>query len=154
MVCIGGRGVGFDSLRDCLAPAFVLLALSGCVARRPPGPGPTPAPRAVLEQQAVEQCRERHPGRELPPHPFTTDACTLWPDGDWAVCCVEHDIAYWCGGSADERDAADARLRACVDERAAAWFAGFTYLGVRAGGVSWLPTPWRWGYGWPWLGAP
>ncbi len=22
------------------------------------------------------------------------------------------------------------------------------YIGVRIGGSPWLPTPWRWGYGW------
>lgn len=22
------------------------------------------------------------------------------------------------------------------------------YLGIRIGGSPWLPTPWRWGYGW------
>lgn len=24
------------------------------------------------------------------------------------------------------------------------------WLGVRLGGVGFLPTPWRWGYGWKW----
>jgi hypothetical protein len=24
------------------------------------------------------------------------------------------------------------------------------YIGVRIGGHAWLPTPWRWGYGWYW----
>jgi hypothetical protein len=27
-----------------------------------------------------------------------------------------------------------------------------TFVGVRVGGPAWMPFPWRWGYGWDWLG--
>jgi len=45
--------------------------------------------------------------------PFTTDGCSLFPDGTlkdntlWKSCCIEHDKAYWRGGSYPERQAAD-----------------------------------------------
>jgi hypothetical protein len=52
--------------------------------------------------------------------PFTSDGCSLFPDSslvsedDWCSCCFEHDIAYWRGGTAEERDIADRKLQACV----------------------------------------
>ncbi|HBT84144.1 MAG TPA: hypothetical protein DEB35_12385, partial [Desulfuromonas sp.] len=55
--------------------------------------------------------------------PFSSDGCSLFPDGTlaertrWCDCCLTHDIAYWQGGSAAEREAADAALRACVREK-------------------------------------
>jgi len=38
----------------------------------------------------------------------------MWPDDGWVACCVEHDIAYWCGGSADDRWRADNELLLCI----------------------------------------
>lgn len=83
-----------------------------------------------------------------PSRPFYTDGCSAWPDGRLYGCCVQHDIAYWCGGSSDDRCAADRRLRACAEVFDPAQ-SGLVYLGVRIGGVPWLPFPWRWGYGHP-----
>ena len=28
-------------------------------------------------------------------HPYGTDGCTLFIDGDYADCCSAHDLAYW-----------------------------------------------------------
>jgi len=88
--------------------------------------------------------------------PFTSDGCSLFPDrapignADWCSCCVEHDLAYWRGGTADERERADARLRACVTDKTGDQALGETmYLGVRAGGGPYFLTWYRWGYGWP-----
>ncbi len=87
--------------------------------------------------------------------PFTTDGCSLFPDraaigqADWCGCCVAHDLAYWRGGSAAARLESDRVFRECV--RAASRspaLAGTMYGAVRAGGVPWLPSPFRWGYGW------
>jgi hypothetical protein len=87
--------------------------------------------------------------------PFTTDGCSLFPDRspatgkDWCACCVTHDWAYWRGGSAAERLKADQALQACVlaktDDEALALL---MYRGVRLGGSPYLPSPFRWGYGW------
>jgi hypothetical protein len=88
-------------------------------------------------------------------HDFTTDSCSLFPDRGtttpacWADCCVMHDRAYWRGGTASEREAADAQLRACVLARTGKpMFSGLMYWGVRGGGVPVIPTGYRWGYGW------
>lgn len=109
------------------------------------------AAAAAVERCAVEACRARR--AQLPPAPFTTDGCSLWLDDGWVDCCVTHDMAYWCGGSARDRAAADRELERCA-EQAGARLIPLMYGGVRLGGVAWLPTPWRWGYGWPWLGQP
>lgn len=80
---------------------------------------------------------------------FTTDGCSLFPDGDWCGCCLDHDWVYWRGGTADERKRADQVLRACVEARTGGTvLAGLMYYGVRAGGNPLVPTPFRWGYGW------
>ena len=85
-----------------------------------------------------------------PPKPFKTDHCSLFPDGNWGGCCVEHDKAYWYGGTAAARKAADQALCDCVRQHGYPRLARLMYLGVRIGGHGWLPTPWRWGFGWPW----
>lgn len=88
---------------------------------------------------------------------FSSDGCTLFPnqdlDGnDWCRCCLEHDIAYWKGGSEAERLAADEKLRDCVLERTGdADLAEFVFEGVRLGGQPVFPTWYRWGYGWNYL---
>jgi hypothetical protein len=86
---------------------------------------------------------------------FTTDGCSGFPEGPpghpnlWCDCCVAHDFAYWKGGTAAQRKVADAKLRACVTERYKALTGTLMELGVRAGGTPYLPTSYRWGYGWP-----
>ncbi len=86
---------------------------------------------------------------------FTTDGCSLFPDRasaggkDWCRCCAEHDLAYWRGGTQQQRAQADEALRACVRERAdSPALATLMLLGVRAGGGPQWPTTFRWGYGW------
>lgn len=104
--------------------------------------------RAVLERLAENYCEQKRGlGSERPDYIFTTDGCSRWPDGGYVTCCIVHDIAYWCGGSADDRREADESLRSCLSEKTAA-LGYLVYSGVRVGGMPWLPTPWRWGYGW------
>ena len=87
---------------------------------------------------------------------FESDGCTLFPDrsfvgkNDWSECCFEHDIAYWKGGTREERLKADQALRDCVLEKTGnPHLAGLMYRGVRCGGSPCYPTWYRWGYGWP-----
>lgn len=87
--------------------------------------------------------------------PFTSDGCSLFPDrsritrADWCDCCFEHDIAYWKGGTEDERDAADEALRECVEMRTGnQGLADSMFFGVQAGGSPHFFTWYRWGYGW------
>lgn len=86
---------------------------------------------------------------------FSSDGCSLFPDGTlndrklWCDCCFNHDIAYWRGGSAAERQEADRTLRACVLERTGnKALSEMMYDGVRVGGSPVFPAWYRWGYGW------
>ena len=88
---------------------------------------------------------------------FTSDGCSSFPDGTgeerrlWRSCCVVHDLAYWKGGSKDERRAADEALKECVAKVGEPTIAKLMLAGVRVGGTPWLPTRFRWAYGWPYL---
>ncbi len=93
-----------------------------------------------------------HTASELAP--FTTDGCTMFPDGTlsdatrWQHCCITHDFAYFTGGPASARDAADHALRSCIAGESNQALADLVWAGVRLGGTPALRTPWRWGYGW------
>jgi hypothetical protein len=87
---------------------------------------------------------------------FKSDGCSLFVDGTfkdrelWKGCCVEHDVAYWKGGTADERKAADLKFRECISKTTGdEALALLMYEAVRAGGSPHFPTWYRWGYGWP-----
>jgi hypothetical protein len=86
--------------------------------------------------------------------PFTSDGCSVFPDGTWQQqqlwlpCCVAHDLAYWQGGSSQARAAADAQLKQCVSAVGEPEIAAIMLTGVRVGGSPYLPTAFRWGYGW------
>ena len=53
---------------------------------------------------------------------FTSDGCSGFPDGTriqpmlWNACCLEHDIAYWLGGSRTDRLRADEALHECLNK--------------------------------------
>lgn len=87
--------------------------------------------------------------------PFKSDGCSSFPDGTflnnelWLPCCVAHDYAYWKGGTIRERVAADEALRQCVASLGEPEIAKLMLAGVKVGGTPYLPTSFRWGYGWP-----
>ena len=89
--------------------------------------------------------------------PLTIDGCSVFPEGTfehrslWANCCIKHDIAYWQGGTCDERHQADKALKECVAKVGEPEIAKLMLAGVRVGGSPYLPTSYRWGYGWPYL---
>ena len=66
----------------------------------------------------------------------------------WLECCIKHDREYWMGGTKAERLKADIGLRACVAAVGEPKTAELMLKGVRVGGTPYLPTSWRWGYGW------
>lgn len=88
--------------------------------------------------------------------PFSSDGCSLFPDraligaADWCECCLAHDLAYWRGGTSEERLQADERLKQCVLKATGNQVLADTmFAGVRTGGSPYLYTWFRWGYGWP-----
>jgi hypothetical protein len=87
--------------------------------------------------------------------PFSSDGCSLFPDSslvssdDWCSCCYEHDIAYWRGGTEQEREAADLKFRSCVAGKTQnETLAMLMYEGVKLGGSPYFYSWYRWGYGW------
>lgn len=87
---------------------------------------------------------------------FTSDGCSLFLDrspinneNDWCKCCLEHDIAYWQGGTKAQRLEADEQLRDCVLKKTGdPILADTMYKGVRFGGSPYFYNWYRWGYGW------
>ena len=87
--------------------------------------------------------------------PFQSDGCSLFPDGNfdnrdlWCECCVQHDLAYWRGGTREQRGAADLSFRQCVLEKTGdKTLSELMYQGVKFGGEPYFPNWYRWGYGW------
>jgi hypothetical protein len=87
--------------------------------------------------------------------PFTTDGCSLWMDGPplypnlWRHCCVAHDLAYWQGGSKEQRLAADNAIHSCVFQAAdSKGMANYMHGMIRWGGSPYWMTYYRWSYGW------
>ena len=106
----------------------------------------------ALEARAVQTCSIAMIAAETPKRPFITDGCTFIIDGfttdtSWQECCVEHDIAYWCGGTSEMRSIADKELRACVAKKSSGFMGVIQWMGTRAGGHPLVPAHWRWGYG-------
>lgn len=89
--------------------------------------------------------------------PFTSDGCSVFPDGTfeqqslWLSCCIRHDLAYWKGGSYQEKQLADQALQYCVTKIGEPEIANIMLAGVKVGGSAYYPTSYRWGYGWPYL---
>jgi hypothetical protein len=87
--------------------------------------------------------------------PFVSDGCTTFPDGLpgrselWQHCCVAHDLAYWKGGTRDERRRADRTLGSCVNAASRNPVIGsLMRFFVRVGGGPEREGGSRWGYGW------
>ena len=81
---------------------------------------------------------------------FSGGGCSLFPEFNYRHCCVEHDKDYFRGGTSKERRKSDNRLYTCV-KNTKGWqnklIAPVMWMGVRVLGVSFLPTPFRWGFG-------
>src|SRR5690606_18656289 len=124
-----------DVRRFALLTALVAVS-AACTPVRTTLPPPYPVDGRTfdtteqLAEYAERRCREAS-GGELPPNRFTTDGCSVWPDGrkkpdeGWLTCCISHDVAYWCG--AGIRRDADQAFRACLRERSSAANANVMY---------------------------
>jgi hypothetical protein len=81
---------------------------------------------------------------------FASDGCTWFPDGNYRDCCVAHDLEYYAGGNWKARWRSDKKLFLCVARKSKLYnklVAPAVWLGVRAGGVSWLKARFSWGFG-------
>lgn len=103
-----------------------------------------------LETRANDACQQKRGANDMPTYTFTTDGCSVFPDSDWVECCITHDVSYWCGGSAEDRQQADNTLQQCVSQTGHDTTGSLMYYGVRMGGHPLGPFSWRWGYGWDW----
>lgn len=89
--------------------------------------------------------------------PFKSEACSLSPSSisgtkvSWASCCVRHDLAYWLGGTEQDRLTADEALKSCIGQKANAALAKIYFSGVRIGGPFGSGAAFRWGYGWNYI---
>lgn len=88
-------------------------------------------------------------------NPFVSDGCSVVPDSepfsgnDWLNCCIPHDINYWKGGTAAEKEKTDMAFKICLEKnKMGNWLSNIFYYGVSIGGTPDIKTTWRWGYGW------
>ena len=81
-------------------------------------------------------------------YPFTTDGCSGGMTAVWLLVfkrvppwndlCIAHDYVYWRGGSAEQRRAADRKLKADVTARGYPKTAWLMWISVRFAGHPWL----------------
>jgi hypothetical protein len=105
---------------------------------------------SIFTISAFAQANAPSQAEKILPDGSKSDACTFFPDGNYVDCCYAHDLAYFYGGTGKQRRQADKQLYRCVKNKRGSYnkfVAPLMYLGVRIGGVSWLPTPFRWGFG-------
>jgi hypothetical protein len=86
-----------------------------------------------------------------PSLPYPDDGCSCFPETGFEDCCRAHDKIYYRGGSEADRAKADRELRQCIRGKGHTLMGDILYYSVRVGGVPWVPTPWRWGFGHPYL---
>lgn len=95
-------------------------------------------------------------GKELPPIAFYHDGCTAFPDHlpghNFYDACLNHDIAYWLGGTEEERKRANTQLIADIRTTGPLGpvLAPIMYVAVQYGGNNWFSHQIgsEWGYGW------
>ena len=78
-----------------------------------------------------------------------SDKCTDFPNGTWGGCCVQHDKAYYYGGSLANKIKADLRLYECVKKKGHPIIATIMWLGVTLFGGPYWPHSFRWNKGYP-----
>ena len=113
---------------------------------------PPTSPVMVADAQAYGVTHTK----EIPPNSFKQDGCTLFPDSilwsNFSQACLEHDIAYWYGGTEEERKVADQNFKSAVADSGKAGYVLQVpiYLGVRLFSDTWLTKLFdaNWGFGW------
>lgn len=106
-----------------------------------------------MERDAAAYIIERH--KPLPARTFTQDGCTLFLNTilwhDLRPACLQHDIAYWAGGTQAEKNQADLEFFADIRTTGplGLFLAYPMYWGVSYVGDSWFTrlVGANWGYG-------
>jgi hypothetical protein len=88
--------------------------------------------------------------------PFASDGCSvIQPVYEFfgatppaAAFCRLHDVDYWAGGPLRDYVRANREVRQRTSAAGYPVLAWIRWLGVTLGGWPFLPTPWRWGFGW------
>lgn len=115
----------------------------------------TPMQTSDADQARAAQYLVEH-DLPTPDQPFLRDGCTLWPDKlpghDFNEACLQHDIAYWAGGSDELHRQTNIEFRYNVAKTGPLGPAlgvimaiGVTYFGDN--GVSRVINS-HWGFGW------
>ncbi len=112
-------------------------------------------PKTTSEMKADAISYGEEYDKRIPENEFRYDGCTLFPDQlpgiDLRTDCLEHDFAYYYGGSAQERKMADQRLKSNVGAQGifGAIMQYPIYLGVRIFGDTLLTRAFdaHWGFG-------
>ena len=134
--------------RLTLAPCLLVFALSACALDLDGDQADQP----LIEdaELADDESVVRSPIKE-----FETDGCSASPDGTveepnrWLHCCIEHDQAYFMGGTRERKEAADSLFFICMARECGQNIATLYLAAVTAFGGPAFPTSYRWGYGWP-----
>ncbi len=138
------------SYRPSFFIAIVLTAIViGLILERNLHPTQTTQYREVAVQYGLQK------QKETPPRQFYFDGCTLFPDQigstSFLSACLNHDIAYWYGGTVAERKAADQTFRQEVANSGqfGTWLQWPMYGAVRLFGDTFVLRPFNanWGFG-------
>jgi len=144
-------GIGYNirmSLKTFLWIIVIITIISIWVDRS------FPTTTHAQNQQATDVVQQKNTA--MPPRPFIFDGCTLFPDKIGTLSlkeiCLAHDIAYWIGGTPDEKKAADQKFK---DDLSDSGIVGkiispIAYTGVVIFGDTWLTRQFNanWGFGW------
>ena len=113
---------------------------------------PLTSPEMIATAHTYGETNEK----QTPPKEFVHDGCTLLPDklpwNDFTQACFDHDVAYWYGGTKEERNNADKNLKQAVAESGTIGYIlqWPIYLLVHLFGDTWLTKLFdaNWGFGW------
>ncbi|MEE8307636.1 MAG: hypothetical protein V3R81_10250 [Gammaproteobacteria bacterium] len=105
----------------CFVAGWVLVLAAGCTPNRNGIDPPFPYEGRTYDVQEIREVAAQRCGIASTNqatgagiNAFTTDGCSMYPDGEWLACCIAHDMDYWCANPQTTRAQADRTLKRCV----------------------------------------